>query len=105
MNNFYIIKQHRDKRDIAIFSKETEKILKSFDNKYYQILAIISKIFDDNLGISDIGIVFNISNGEIVIRGSMMYGDMGYFDNRNTLDWVDLKEIFERNNFKYLELL
>jgi hypothetical protein len=90
----YFISQNRETLDSAHISDSIkETLLSEWYDEYYRILAIMSKIFDDNPSINKLGILFVIED-EIVIKGSFV----------NNERFAEVRMPFEGNGFKYAPL-
>lgn len=88
----YIISQSRDHRDVATISTIIkDELLSDWDKDYHKVLAVMSKIFDDNPSIEHLATVFTIYDTGLVIKAAIINND--HFSN--------VREHFEKNGFKY----
>lgn len=100
----YIISQNRYNLDVAHISDSIkQELLSDWDSAYHKILAVMSKVFDENEHIENLDIIFTIKDTittncatkyhlkELVIKSAIINND--HFSN--------VQSHFERNGFKY----
>lgn len=87
----YVISQSRNSlHTVNISDAIKDKLLSDLSGQFYHVLAIVSKIFDENPLIDTLSILLSVRDDLIIIRGSLLNGD-----------FASVKEAFENNGFTY----